>query len=127
MPTSVSIIGRFGQFYSAPIARFGGTEFVALHAQHNFSDILWRLLGLPTSDGRGLEFILAGSAGRYLQREPDGYLPTGGGWYSELGFGVGKIPTFISNVVYLRFDARWGIGPLGKGNWGGVVGISSPF
>jgi hypothetical protein len=127
MPTSVSFVGRFGQFYSAPTGLYGGTSYIALHAEHNFSDILWRFIGLPLYEGRGIEFILAGSAGKFDQENSTGYLPTGKQWYTEVGFGLGKIPVFISNVAFLRFDARWGIGPLGSGNFGAVVGISSPF
>jgi hypothetical protein len=127
MPTSVSVVGRFGQFYSAPTGIYGGTEYVALHAEHNFSDLLWRFLHLPTFDGRGIEIIGAAAAGRFRQGAITGYLPTGDEWYMEAGFGLGKIPLFITNVFSLRFDARWGLGPLGSKKFGAVLGISSPF
>ena len=32
------------------------------------------------------------------------------GWYTEAGFGVGRIPTFLIDVLTLRFDAAWGLG-----------------
>jgi hypothetical protein len=127
MPTSVSVVGRFGQFYSAPTGTYGGTEYVALHAEHNFSDLLWRFFGLPTFDGRGIEIIGEAAAGRFRQSAATGYLPTGDDWYMEAGFGLGKIPLFITNIFSLRFDARWGLGALGSGKFGAVLGISSPF
>lgn len=127
MPTSLSIIGGFGHFYSAPIGEFGGTEYIALHAEHNFTDIFWRWLGLPTYFGRGVDLKVGASAGKYEQRNLLGYRPTGSLWYTEVGFGLGRIPTFISNVIFLQFDARWGIGPIGSGKFGLVLGISSPF
>jgi len=127
MPTSLSIIGGFGRFYSAPIGVYGGTEYLALHAEHNFTDIFWRWLGLPTYVGRGVDLTVGASTGRFLQKNPIGYRPTGDAWYSEVGFGLARIPTFVSNVIFLKFDARWGIGPVGSGKFGMVLGISSPF
>lgn len=127
MPTSNSIIGTPRGFYSAPVGQFGGTEYLELYAEHDFGDFFWRWVGLPTYEGRGLELMLTGAAGRFRQQASSGYRPTGDQWYTELGFAVGKIPTFISNVIFLRLDARWGVGPLGSGKFGAVVGISSPF
>lgn len=127
MPTSSSFIGTPRGFYSAPVGEFGGTEYLELYAEHDFGDFFWRWVGLPTYEGRGLELMLTGAAGRFRQQSNVGYCPTGNQWYTELGFGVGKIPIFISNVIFLRLDARWGVGPLGKGKFGTVVGVSSPF
>lgn len=127
MPTSSSFIGTPRGFYSAPVGEFGGTEYLELYAEHDFGDFLWRWVGLPTYEGRGLELMLTGAAGRFRQQNSVGYRPTSDQWYTELGFGVGKIPIFISNVIFLRFDARWGVGPLGSGKFGAVVGVSSPF
>ncbi|MBC8144776.1 MAG: hypothetical protein H7X80_04265, partial [bacterium] len=139
MRTAASIVSPFGHFTSAPIAAFGGARYVALHGEHNFSDIVWRWIGLPTYWGRGIEFIVAASAGQYgrpadslflpsLEPFPvRSYAPTGNEWYTEVGFGLGKIPTFISNVAFLRIDARFGVGELARGNWGMTLGLSSPF
>lgn len=127
LPTSNSIFGRSGTFVSAPVASIGGTRYGKIYAEHNFSDIVWRFFGLPTFEGRGIEFILAGGAAQYYQDASYGYLPTGKTWYTEAGFGLGKIPTFISNIFFLQFDARWGIGPLGAGKFGATIGLSSPF
>lgn len=127
MRTSSSFIGQLGSLYSAPVGIYGGTRFVTVAAEHNFTDILWRAIGLPLYEGRGLELLVAGAAGRFENEAPAGYSGTGNQWYTEAGFGIGRIPIFISNVIYLRFDARWGIGPLGSGNFGATVGLSSPF
>ncbi len=123
------IFGAFGQFSTAPIGGYGGTEFISAYAEHNCSDFFWRLLGLPKYEGRGLEFILEGGAAlyRHTSATQSDYFPTGSKVYSEVGFGLGKIPTFISNVFFLRIDALWGVGPLAKGNFGMTATLSSPF
>lgn len=123
------LFGVFGQFSSAPIGSYGGTEFLSVYGEHNFSDFFWRLLGLPEYEGRGLEFIVEGGAAvyRHTGAGKTDYIPTGDNAYAELGFGLGKIPTFISNVFFLRFDALWGIGSLGKGGFGVRLTLSSPF
>jgi hypothetical protein len=125
--TSNAFVGRFGDFLSAPVDVIGGTRYATIYAEHSFSDFLWRLVGLPTYEGRGLELSIGGGAAQFFQDAPEGFLPTGKTWYTEAGFGIGKIPIFISNVIFLSFDARWGIGPLGAGKFGAMVGISSPF
>ncbi len=127
MRTSTSFIGQLGSFYSAPVGTYGGTRFLSISAKHTFTDILWRAAGLPLYEGRGLELSISGAAGHFENANPDGYSGTGDQWYTEAGFGIGRIPIFISNVIYLQFDARWGIGPLGNGTFGAVVGLSSPF
>lgn len=132
MPTSVSFVGRFTSFYSAPTGVYGGTRYGAIFAGHSFSDIIWRAIGLPTYEGRGVEFSVSGAAAYFDNRNAitsplRGYTSTGGEWYSEAGFGIGRIPTFISNIFFLQFNARWGVGPLGKGKFGAVLELSSPF
>jgi hypothetical protein len=127
MRTSVSVLGRLGALYSAPVGLYGGTRYVTVAADHNFSDILWRAIGLPTYFGRGPELLISGAAGYFENGAGTGYLPTGGQWYGEVGFGVGKIPTFVGNLIYLSFDTRWGVGPLASGKWGMVIGLSTPL
>ncbi len=116
----------FGNFGSAPIGLYGGTEYTALTAEINFTDIWWRAIGLPLYEGRGIDLIGAAASGRWRSRVT-GYLPTGDDWYSEVGFGLARIPTFISNVIFLRFDARFGVGNLGAGNFKWGLGVSLPF
>jgi hypothetical protein len=127
MRTSTAIAGGFGVFISAPLGTYGGTKYYAFSAEHNFSDLLWRAIGLPTFEGRGLEFSIGGATGRFMQATPGAYTPTGNDYYSEVGFGISRIPTFVSNVAFLRTDFRWGVGPVASGNFGMIVGLSLPF
>ncbi|MEP7220398.1 MAG: hypothetical protein ABI876_15850, partial [Bacteroidota bacterium] len=123
--TSASTIGKAGGFVSAPTGVYGGTEYIATGGEFNTTDLPWRALGLPTYHGRGPELILAGATGRFRQRNSVGYLPTGDNWYSEVGFGLGRIPLFVTDLLSLRFDMRFGIGPLGKFN--ANVGLITPL
>src|SRR5688500_18541293 len=65
MRTAASIVAPFGHFTSAPIGIYGGSRYFAAHVEHNFSDIIWRWVGLPTYWGRGVEFIAADSTAIY--------------------------------------------------------------
>jgi len=127
MRNTYLINSGMGGFYSSPIAAYGGTEYWSGHIEYNLTDIWWRFLGLPTYDNRGLELILAGSTGRYFSDRRIYYFQTGDHYYHEIGFGLSRIPIFISNVIFLRFDARWGVGPLGSGEFGAGAFISFPF
>jgi hypothetical protein len=126
MGRRMPVFGRISHFVTTPIGFYGGNEFAAVYAEHNCSDFFWRLIGLPTYEGRGLEFILEGGSALY-RGASDVYFSTDEQWYSEVGFGLGKIPTFISNVIFLRLDALWGVGPLASGRFGMTATISSPF
>jgi hypothetical protein len=116
-----AVFGSETDFVSAPINSFAGTQYIALRAEHSFSDLWWRFLHLPTMDGRGLDLIGIAGTARYVQRAPqelDGVFRSTDGWYSEAGFGIARIPSIISDIIYLRFDSVWGVGNLGVGNWG---------
>ncbi len=127
MPTRLNIIGQSGVFYSAPIGIYGGNRYFACFANYNLTDLWWRAIGLPRYEGRGIDLILAGSAGKYYTPSGSYYKGTDNQFYSELGFGLSRIPTFISNVGYLSFDARWGLGPVAHGSFGWGIGLSLPF
>jgi hypothetical protein len=114
--TSAASFGKPGGFVSPPKGLYGGTEYLALGAEVNLTDLWWRALGLPVYEGRGLELILAGGSARYRQHHFTGYVGTGDQWYSEVGFALSRIPLFITDLVAGRADARWGLGPLGKFN-----------
>jgi hypothetical protein len=114
--TSAASFGKPGGFVSPPKGLYGGTEYLALGAEYNFTDLLWRATGLPTYKNRGLELIVAGASARYRQRHESGYTGTGDQWYSEAGFALSRIPLFLTDLIYGRADARWGLGPLGKFN-----------
>ncbi|MBI5324205.1 MAG: carboxypeptidase-like regulatory domain-containing protein [Ignavibacteriae bacterium] len=127
MATKLSIIGQSAVFYSAPIGLYGGNEYFAGHFNYNLTDLWWRAIGLPRYEGRGIDLILSGSSARYFTPSNSYYKNTGNNYYSEIGFGLSRIPTFISNVGFLSFDARWGIGPLSHDNFGWGIGLSLPF
>jgi hypothetical protein len=127
-------MGSTIDMFTVPVNAFGGTRFAQVHFEHNFSDLWWRVLGLPTFNNRGPDLIGAYSVARYEQR---GALPFGPGdgygsttkWYSEAGFGVGRIPTFFSEIFFLRVDVRWPVGPFAVpiGTFGWSIGFTSPL
>ena len=51
------------------------------------------------------------------------------GWYTEAGVALARIPTFISDLIFLRVDMRWPVGAVAKpiGSFGWAIGISSPL
>lgn len=116
--------GHLADFFSVPTISFGGNQFFSVRAEHNFSDILWRMIGLPTYKGRGIEMIAHGGIARYtLSTHYSAYddqqlFAPSSDWYTEVGFGIGRIPTVIFDVLSLRFDAAWGIGKQGTGKFG---------
>lgn len=117
-----------GLLFSAPFGKYGGTEYYSGVLSLNVSDIWWRWLGLSKFDGRGLELIFSIATSRTFNQSKNViYESTGKYNYSEFGIGFSKIPTFISNLIYLTFESRWGIGPLGKGNWRFNLNVTSPF
>lgn len=128
MPSRLMLINKFGNLYSASSQEFGGAEFYGIHAVVNLTDIWWRFLGLPTYEGRGIDLSIAGSSEQYKANNSISYLrSTGNDFYSEIGFGLSRIPTFISNFIYLSLDARWGVGPLATGRFGWGLSVSLPF
>lgn len=131
MPTKLSALGRIDQFATGGPGFFGGTSYAAVFVRHNFSDLWWRVLGLPTYDGRGLDLSLFVNSGLYDQKSQAGIVPAYFGMndrvHTEAGFGIGKIPIFISNVIFLGFDAGWTLSsPVGD-DFGFTVTLTSPF
>ena len=131
MPTKLSALGRIDQFATGGPGFFGGTRYAAVFVRHNFSDLWWRVLGLPTYDGRGLDLSLFVNSGLYEQESKPGVVPAYIGMndrvHTEAGFGIGKIPIFISNVIFLGFDAGWTVSsPIGN-DFGYTFTITSPF
>ncbi len=127
MESSMFFINKFGNFLTAQPAEYGGKEYFAFHGGFNTSDMWWRFAGLPLYEGRGIDLILCGSFGRFFSDKSGFYKGTGNQHYSEVGFGLSRIPTFFSNVIFAAFDARWGIGPVSNGNFGWSVSASLPF
>jgi hypothetical protein len=127
MHSSLLFLTKFGNFLTAPPAEYGGREYFAAHGALNLGDLWWRSLHLPLYEGRGLNLILTGAYSRFFAKGNSIYKDTGNDHYSEIGFGFTRIPTFISNVFYLAFDTRWGIGPIASGRFGWALSISFPF
>lgn len=105
------LIPRLDQFYTVPFGLYGGTFYASAHLDYNTSDLLWRTLRLPLYNGRGLEFIALGGIGYMGNANPQQqHYSTTDGIYAEAGLAIGKIPTFVSDVIMLRFEAVCGIG-----------------
>jgi hypothetical protein len=128
-----AVAGSMADFLSPSIGAFGGTRYVSVRVEHNFSDLLWRVVGLPTYKGRGLDVIAHAGIARYEHEfagVAQSLFPPTNGWYSEAGFGIGRIPLVIVDFVTLRFDAAWRLGaqePPGtaaRGNFGWSLGFA---
>lgn len=117
-----------GVLYSAPFGKYGGTEYYLGILTLNIGDIWWRWIGLPKIDGKGIELKFSIGAGKTNNNsEKQIYSSSGKDFYTEYGIGLSRIPTFISNLVYLDIESRWGFGQLGKGNWRFNLNIVLPF
>lgn len=127
MNTEIVVFKIRDRFLSPDYTRFGGSEFLELHTGLDLSDLLWRAAGLPKYRGRGLGLELNYSGGYYKQDEYNLYSGTNERFYNEVGFNITKIPSFISPLLQLEAGFRWGIGELGKGNFGFGINVSSPL
>jgi hypothetical protein len=127
------VFGQTNQFATIGINRYAGTEYGTLHAEHNFSDLWWRAIGLPgLLFGRGVDLIGRFSATTVTQGAtavvPGQYFDSTNGYYMEAGLAVSRIPSYFSDLIFLRVDARWPVGPLAsQGSFGWIVTLSSPF
>lgn len=127
MNTQIVIFKIRDRFLSPDYTRFGGSEFMEIHTGLDLSDFLWRAAGLPKYRGRGVGLELSYSAGYYKQDSYKLYAGTNDKFYNEVGFNITKIPSFISPIIQLEAGFRWGVGELGKGNFGFGVSVSSPL
>ncbi len=128
MKTSLEILGKYGNFYTAEPSEFGGMRYYEVHTQLDLTDYLYRAAGLPLYNGRGVNLSLYASTGQYFaSMEEIIYKSSEEDFYSELGFGFSKIPTFISDLIFLEFQARWGVGNLASGRFGWAISMTLPF
>ncbi len=133
MRTDMFIFSQFGNFVSSPRTTFSSKAFQTYHLRYNFTDHWWRALGLPLIEGRGLDLILAASVGQFYQNSDIKIWQTFGNidnlkdGYSEVGVSLGRIPILISNVVFLTFDTRWGVGRQAAGRFNWAVSVSWPM
>lgn len=128
------VLGSHVDLATVPVSAFGGTSYLRAHIEHNFTDLWWRALGLPTfANKRGIDVIGVFDAANVWQAQQptlQGVAWDGtGGWYMEAGVALARIPTFISELFYLRVDALWPVGGLGmqRGRFGWSIGVSSPL
>ncbi len=110
--------------YSAPLAYYGGSELYSSTVSLNFSDFLWRAIGLPVYNGRGLNLSFIGSAVYTYTNSKSYYISTGDKGYLEAGFHIGRIPSIFSDVIFFGFDFRKQIDGSNTG-WG--ISVSAPF
>lgn len=128
-----SVFGSLSDMATININAFAGTEFVRFGAEHNFTDLWWRAIGLPgLTFGRGVDLIgvinAISTTNRAGANVPGVSFDSTNGVYMEAGFGVARIPTFISDFLMLRLDARWPVGPLSRsGSFGWILTLSSPL
>lgn len=135
----LAILGRPTDFATIPLNGLAGTQYLTLHLEHNFSDMLWRLVGLPTWKGRGLDFSLLANAGQYRERTllpsappasygEQAFMPTED-FHAEIGLGISRIPSFISDFLNFRVDLLWGLGrySLPGNNFGFSVSCTLPL
>lgn len=128
------VFGRLTDLATVNINSYRGSYYGLLHIEHNFTDLWWRALGIPTfSNKRGLDLIGVFGAGSTKVRGNTKLIVEG--WkvtnapFMEAGFALARIPTFISDLFFLRFDATW---PLGlpatqTGRFGWTITLSSPL
>lgn len=127
------VFGALADMATININAFAGTEFVRLGAEHNFTDLWWRAIGLPgLTFGRGVDLIGVFNAISTTNRAgaivPGVSFESTNGVYMEAGVGLARIPTFISDFLMLRIDARWPVGPLSRsGSFGWILTLSSPL
>ncbi len=127
------VFGSLADMATININAFAGTEFARVGAEHNFTDLWWRALGLPAVQfGRGVDLIgvfnAISTTNRAGANVPGVSFESTNGVYMEAGFGLARIPTFISDFLLLRVDARWPVGPLmNRGGFGWILSLSSPL
>ncbi|ROL56007.1 carboxypeptidase-like regulatory domain-containing protein [Bacteroidetes/Chlorobi group bacterium Naka2016] len=117
----------FGSFQTANTGLYGGRRYYAFHLQHNFSDLFWRAIGLPTYKGRGLEFSLLFSLGYFsTYGETQIYKPTTKP-FVEYGFGFSRIPTFVSDFLFWGASFKFNPDRKASKGLGFWLELSFPF
>ena len=97
-------LGPFGVLRGADIREFIGDRFVSLSAEHNFRSIPFLILDIPFLYRSSVEVIVHGAV---AQAWSSSALPFGkgtDGWYSEAGFGISRILTFLRLDATYRFS-----------------------
>ncbi len=85
----------------------GGEEYIRGLVIFDIKDIWWRLLGLPTFRGRGVELYFASAFAKVFGASF--YSNFDNTMFTEAGVGFWKIPTFISDLLNFGFEVRYGL------------------
>ena len=119
----VAAFGDFGDLMTIPLNEYIGTQHAQVVVEHNFSDYLWRSVGLPLILHRGVDIIVSYAAAQFTGSRSTQ------GWYHEAGVGIDGIPTFIMDHLNLRVDLRWPLSAAtpAAGRPGWCIGISTPL
>ena len=128
MASSLAIYGKLENFLTAQPGEFGGMSFWEVLAEFKLSDYLWREIGLPLFNKRGIEFTLFGSIAKYYSNNsPIIYEATENKIFAEVGFGFFRMPIPKTNLIFWNFNSRFGVGELAKGRYEWSVGLELPF
>ncbi len=103
-------------------------SFWEIHGELKLSDYLWREIGLPLFNKRGIELTFFGSIAKYYSNNsPIIYKATENEMYAEIGFGFFRMPIPKTNLIFWNFNSRFGLGELAKGRYEWSVGLELPF
>ncbi len=128
MASSLAIYSKMDNILTAYPGEFGGMSYFEVLTELKLSDYLWREIGLPLFDERGLELSLFASFAKYYSNNnPIIYQATESKYYAEVGFGFFRIPLPKTNLIYWSFNTRFGVGELAKGRFKLCVGLELPF
>lgn len=108
------VAGFANDLATIPANTLGGTEYLSNFIAFNFSDVWWRWLTLPTYQKRGAELKALYNVARINQMSasnPTVIKPTGG-WYQEAGISISRIPTYVSDFIYLEADFLCPVGSV---------------
>jgi hypothetical protein len=97
----IGIFAPFGVVRGSDIKEFTGDRFFVLNLEHNFRNVPFLLLDIPSLYENGIEFMIHGSAAQTWL----GTTSTSGGWYYEAGFGIGRILDILRMDLNYRISA----------------------
>ncbi len=117
----------FDNFLTAPTGKFGGKKYYALHLEHNFSDFLYRAVGLPKIRGRGLELSALFSCGMFFDYGNYSIYQATEKLFYEFGFALNRIPTFLSDLVYWRVSFKFNPEKKNTKGFGLSLNLHLPF
>jgi len=101
--------GFFGSLRTALPRQFGGDSFVMLTLEHNFRNTPFLALNIPYLYKNSIELLIHGSVAQTWSRQAyEGVPRPTGGWYWEVGAGLGRI------LGFFRVDITQRLNPPGK-------------